>query len=123
VIESEEDVVSMDVDDPPSSKKTEGEDLSQYHLDDYDDDGKTTGLHPRSSSQNQSHNPYVTEVGPFSNIKGLTYYRDNKEDPYITLKEVSSPTPPHHPLTNRPHRTKPTTNAKSSRSSLQTTSS
>jgi periodic tryptophan protein 1 len=27
-------------------------------------------------------------VGPFSNIKGLTYYRDNEEDPYITLKDV-----------------------------------
>ena len=27
-------------------------------------------------------------VGPFSNIKGLTYYRSNEEDPYITLKEV-----------------------------------
>ena len=30
-------------------------------------------------------------MGPFSNIKGLTYYRNNDEDPYITLKEdVSS---------------------------------
>ena len=27
-------------------------------------------------------------MGPFSNIKGLTYYRNNDEDPYITLKEV-----------------------------------
>lgn len=27
-------------------------------------------------------------MGPFSNIKGLTYYRDNEEDPYITLKDV-----------------------------------
>lgn len=26
-------------------------------------------------------------MGPFSNIKGLTYYRNNDEDPYITLKE------------------------------------
>ena len=30
-------------------------------------------------------------IGPFSNIKGLTYYRDNEEDPYITLKDVSCP--------------------------------
>jgi len=29
-----------------------------------------------------------TAPGPFSNIKGLTFYRDNNEDPYITLKEV-----------------------------------
>ena len=29
-----------------------------------------------------------TAIGPFSNIKGLTYYRDNEEDPYITLKDV-----------------------------------
>jgi hypothetical protein len=28
-------------------------------------------------------------TGPFSNIKGLTYYRDNEDDPYITLKDVS----------------------------------
>lgn len=27
-------------------------------------------------------------MGAFANIKGLTYYRDNEEDPYITLKEV-----------------------------------
>lgn len=26
-------------------------------------------------------------MGAFANVKGLTYYRDNKEDPYITLKE------------------------------------
>ena len=26
-------------------------------------------------------------MGPFSNIKGLTFYRNNDEDPYITLKE------------------------------------
>lgn len=30
-------------------------------------------------------------MGPFSNIKGLTYYRNNDDDPYITLKEVWEP--------------------------------
>jgi len=28
-------------------------------------------------------------MGAFSNVKGLTFYRDNNEDPYITLKEVN----------------------------------
>ncbi|KAG9126883.1 hypothetical protein FRC07_001541 [Ceratobasidium sp. 392] len=50
-----------EVDDP--------NDLSKYNLDNYDKEN--TG----------------TASGPFSNIKGLTYYRTNDEDPYITLKE------------------------------------
>lgn len=48
-------------------------DLSEYNLDNYDDDGDSEA-----------------ELGPFTNIKGLTYYRNNEEDPYITLKDVSS---------------------------------
>ncbi|KAG6828536.1 hypothetical protein H0H92_007614 [Tricholoma furcatifolium] len=64
----DEDEDAMDVDSAPASKPKD-DDLSQYKLDEYDDDVKTT------------------ETGPFSNIKGLTYYRDNEEDPYITLKE------------------------------------
>ncbi|KAG5646949.1 hypothetical protein DXG03_001672 [Asterophora parasitica] len=62
----DEDEDAMDVDAAPKPKD---DDLSQYKLDEYDDDVKTA------------------DAGPFSNIKGLTYYRDNKEDPYITLKE------------------------------------
>ncbi|KAG5638480.1 hypothetical protein H0H81_012412 [Sphagnurus paluster] len=62
----DEDEDAMDVDALP---KTKDDDLSQYKLDEYDDDVKTA------------------DTGPFSNIKGLTYYRDNEEDPYITLKE------------------------------------
>jgi hypothetical protein len=31
------------------------------------------------------------ENGLFSNIKGLTYYKDNDDDPYITLKDVRRP--------------------------------
>jgi len=27
-------------------------------------------------------------MGAFANVKGLSFYRDNNEDPYITLKEV-----------------------------------
>lgn len=55
----------------PTTKKPG--DLSEYNLDNYDEDGDNEA-----------------ELGPFTNIKGLTYYRNNKEDPYITLKDVSS---------------------------------
>jgi periodic tryptophan protein 1 len=28
-------------------------------------------------------------MGAFANVKGLSFYRDNNEDPYITFKEVN----------------------------------
>ncbi|KAH9949990.1 transducin family protein/WD-40 repeat family protein [Amylocystis lapponica] len=69
----------MDQDPPPAAKskpkpkpKSKGDpddELAEYNLDDYDDDDA------------------MPAMGPFSNIKGLTYYRNNDEDPYITLKE------------------------------------
>ncbi|KAF8217851.1 WD40-repeat-containing domain protein [Mycena galopus ATCC 62051] len=65
----DEDEDAMDVDSDPKPKTRNPDDLSEYNLDDYDNDVKTAA------------------DGPFSNIKGLTYYRDNEEDPYITLKE------------------------------------
>ncbi|KAH7913515.1 transductin family protein/WD-40 repeat family protein [Hygrophoropsis aurantiaca] len=65
-VDEEEDPMAMDQDLPPKPKP---DDLSQYNLDEYDDDVKED----------------IT--GPFSNIKGLTFYRDNADDPYITLKE------------------------------------
>jgi len=37
-----------------------------------------------------------TENGLFSNVKGLTYYRDNEDDPYITLKDVRRPAIRHY---------------------------
>ncbi|TFK49635.1 transducin family protein/WD-40 repeat family protein [Heliocybe sulcata] len=57
--------------DPPTEevKKAMDEDLSKYNLDDYDNDDAAPA------------------TGPFSNIKGLKYYRDNEDDPYITLKD------------------------------------
>ncbi|OSC99869.1 transducin family protein/WD-40 repeat family protein [Trametes coccinea BRFM310] len=63
--------VPMDQDEPekPAEPKATGDDLEEYNLDDYDNDDAMPGM------------------GPFSNIKGLTYYRNNDEDPYITLKE------------------------------------
>lgn len=63
----DEDSDAMDVDETQSAPNTDN--LSQYKLDEYDNDVQTDA------------------IGPFSNIKGLTYYKDNSEDPYITLKE------------------------------------
>ncbi|KAF8969152.1 WD40 repeat-like protein [Flammula alnicola] len=59
---------AMDV-DSGAVPKPKTDDLSEYNLDDYDNDATTDA------------------VGPFSTIKGLTYYKDNEEDPYITLKD------------------------------------
>ena len=83
-------------------------DLSEYNLDNYDDD-----------DDNEA------ELGPFTNIKGLTYYRNNEEDPYITLKDVSLTIAPHYPILPIPtlfSRITRRTNEKSSRSYPQTTS-
>ncbi|KAG7451272.1 WD40 repeat-like protein [Guyanagaster necrorhizus] len=63
----DEDSDAMDIDETPDMANKD--DLSQYKLDEYDDDVQTDA------------------IGPFGNIKGLTYYKDNSEDPYITLKE------------------------------------
>ncbi|CCM03608.1 uncharacterized protein FIBRA_05746 [Fibroporia radiculosa] len=66
--------VAMDEDTPApnpgnNSESKDEDDLAEYNLDDYDNDDA------------------IPAMGPFSNIKGLTYYRNNDEDPYITLKE------------------------------------
>ncbi|KAF8920370.1 transductin family protein/WD-40 repeat family protein [Mucidula mucida] len=58
---------AMDVDGAPVVE--DKDDLSKYNMENYDDDAEPDA------------------IGPFSNIKGLTYYKDNEEDPYITLKE------------------------------------
>jgi periodic tryptophan protein 1 len=67
----DEEDASMEVDgDVQVDAPEKGDDLAQYNLDEYDeDDVKEDGM------------------GPFSNIKGLTFYRDNQDDPYITLKD------------------------------------
>ncbi|TFY64167.1 hypothetical protein EVJ58_g2811 [Rhodofomes roseus] len=63
--------VTMEVDEPhkPAKSANGDDDLAEYNLDDYDEDDT------------------MPAMGPFSNIKGLTYHRNNDEDPYITLKE------------------------------------
>ncbi|KAJ8072283.1 rRNA-processing protein [Marasmius tenuissimus] len=70
----DEDSDAMDVDEtakPPAAAKSnnQDDDMAKYKMDEYDDDTTTE------------------PIGPFSNIKGLTYYKDNEDDPYITLKE------------------------------------
>ncbi|OBZ72000.1 Periodic tryptophan protein 1 [Grifola frondosa] len=62
--------VPMDEDPKPGKSEAKGDDddLAQYNLDDYDNDDA------------------MPAMGPFSNIKGLTYYRNNEEDPYNHLE-------------------------------------
>ncbi|PSR74035.1 hypothetical protein PHLCEN_2v10174 [Hermanssonia centrifuga] len=62
--------VAMDEDSDLSKAEGKGDGLDEYNLEDYDDDDDG-----------------MPAMGPFSNIKGLTYYRNNDEDPYITMKE------------------------------------
>jgi hypothetical protein len=66
-----------------SSEKGDQDDLKAYNLDTYDDDegGAESDTEP-------------AELGIFSNVKGLSYYSSNEEDPYITLKDVSLPESP-----------------------------
>ncbi|KAE8212534.1 hypothetical protein CF327_g3840 [Tilletia walkeri] len=52
-----------------AAKPEDPNDLSKYNLDSYDD---------------EQSNPI--SLGPFSNLKGLAYFQNNDEDPYITLK-------------------------------------
>jgi len=65
--------VSMDKNLPDGGAKPVAKkpgDLSEYNLEAYDEDDANEA-----------------ELGPFTNIKGLTYYRNNDEDPFITLKD------------------------------------
>ncbi|KAF8121749.1 transductin family protein/WD-40 repeat family protein [Boletus edulis] len=72
-IDEEDDAMVVDGDKdekkPSVASGAKTDDLAEYHLDAYDDDVDDQG------------------TGPFTDIKGLTFYRDNTEDPYITLKE------------------------------------
>ena len=56
---------------PP--KPTDPNDLSAFKMDEYDEE-ESQGV----------------AMGAFANVKGLAFYRDNNDDPYITLKEASS---------------------------------
>lgn len=62
------------------------DDLAKYNLDNYDDEDTGSGENLPHCAQGEL--TVILASGIFSNIKGLTYYRSNDEDPYITLKEV-----------------------------------
>ncbi|KAJ3042523.1 hypothetical protein HDV00_007057 [Rhizophlyctis rosea] len=67
-----EDTAQMDVDEvvAPKEEKVDDE-LAEYNLDTYDDE----------EEQGQ------TDIPIFGNVKGLTYYSSNTEDPYIVVKD------------------------------------
>ena len=83
--QADPDTMDVDADSIPPENK---DDLSKYNLDDFDDDVQETSnlslLFLLNLSLTQS------DVGPFTNIKGLQYYQNNDADPYITIKEVNS---------------------------------
>ncbi|RFU30615.1 hypothetical protein B7463_g5752, partial [Scytalidium lignicola] len=54
------------------SKADEDDDLKEYDLEHYDDDGDDLN---------------GEEMGMFGNVKSLAYHASNEEDPYITMKE------------------------------------
>ena len=78
----------MDV-DPGAVPTVNEDDLSQYNLDDYDDDVHTTSefIFPSILIILLTFVSFFLAASSF-NIKGLTYYKNNEEDPYITLKDV-----------------------------------
>jgi periodic tryptophan protein 1 len=67
------------------AKPKTGDGLDEYNLENYDDDDTAPGISQFFVTIWPISND-ITAMGPFSNIKGLTYYRNNEEDPYITMK-------------------------------------
>ncbi|CAO1630575.1 unnamed protein product [Sympodiomycopsis kandeliae] len=70
--ENEEvDMESEDKKEPePAQVSTEDDEMAKYNLDNYDEE-QSTGV----------------AMGAFSNIRGLQFYKNNDDDPYITLKD------------------------------------
>jgi periodic tryptophan protein 1 len=61
--------------------------LKEYNLDTYDDDSAEDEDKQRKGSSEIIRISDISDFGIFSNVKGLSYYASNEEDPYITLKD------------------------------------
>ncbi|TIA83461.1 hypothetical protein E3P94_00852 [Wallemia ichthyophaga] len=66
----EDESMSGDDDNTHKQQKKDPNDLSEYNLDNYDQEDNNTGA-----------------LGAFSNMKGLSYYKNPEEDPYVTLTQ------------------------------------
>lgn len=55
------------------------DDLKEYNLDTYDDDGSGGGGAAGTQDEGET-------MGMFGNVQSLAYYQSNDDDPYITLK-------------------------------------
>ncbi|WRT64681.1 uncharacterized protein IL334_001615 [Kwoniella shivajii] len=62
--------VDMDTEPKEPPKPSDPNDISAFKMEEYDNE-ESKGV----------------AMGAFANVKGLSFYRDNNEDPYITLKE------------------------------------
>ena len=72
---------SLDIKGKEDSKSPEAgheDSLREYDLEHYDDEPDTAKIDENAAGPGD---------GIFGNIKGLAYYTDNKDDPYITLPE------------------------------------
>jgi periodic tryptophan protein 1 len=67
----------------------EDDELKQYNLDTYDDDS-AEAEEKEGTGRSLSYSSLRADFGIFTNVKGLAYYANNDEDPYITLKDVST---------------------------------
>lgn len=75
--------------DEKAKGSNDANDISAFKMDEYDNEESTSLGKSLFSPTGAEFTADSTAMGAFANIKGLSFYRDSNEDPYITLKEVS----------------------------------